>query len=54
MEPHIDVITLVVGDLQRSLAFYRDALGLETQGVVATELVVEETKRSRRDRDVHL
>ncbi len=26
MEPHIDVITLAVGDLDRSLAFYRDGL----------------------------
>jgi catechol 2,3-dioxygenase-like lactoylglutathione lyase family enzyme len=43
MEPHIDVITLAVGDLDRSLAFYRDGLGLETTGVVATELVDEET-----------
>ena len=30
MEPHIDVITLAVGDLDRALAFYRDGLGLET------------------------
>jgi catechol 2,3-dioxygenase-like lactoylglutathione lyase family enzyme len=30
MEPHIDVITLAVGDLDRSLGFYRDGLGLET------------------------
>src|SRR5438876_6826063 len=43
MEPHIDVITLAVGDLDRSLAFYRDGLGLETAGVVATEFVDEET-----------
>jgi uncharacterized protein len=43
MEPQIDVITLAVGDLDRSLAFYRDGLGLETSGVVATELVDEET-----------
>jgi uncharacterized protein len=43
MEPHIDVITLAVGDLDRSLAFYRDGLGLETAGVVASELVDEET-----------
>ena len=42
-EPHIDVITLAVGDLDRSLAFYRDGLGLETTGVVATEFVDEET-----------
>jgi len=43
MEPHIDVITLAVDDLDRSLAFYRDGLGLETTGVVATEVVDEET-----------
>jgi catechol 2,3-dioxygenase-like lactoylglutathione lyase family enzyme len=43
MEPHIDVITLAVGDLDRSLAFYRDGLGLETRGVTATELVDHET-----------
>jgi len=43
MKPHIDVITLAVDDLDRSLAFYRDGLGLETTGVVATELVDDET-----------
>src|SRR5438046_8826683 len=43
MEPRIDVITLAVGDLDRSIAFYRDGLGLETTGVVATEFVDEET-----------
>jgi catechol 2,3-dioxygenase-like lactoylglutathione lyase family enzyme len=43
MEPHIDVITLAVGDLDRSLAFYRDGLGLKTTGVVATEFVDEAT-----------
>ena len=43
MEPHIDVITLAVGDLDRSLTFYRDGLGLETTGVVATEFVDNET-----------
>ena len=37
------MITLAVGDLDRSLAFYRDGLGLETTGVVATEFVDEET-----------
>jgi uncharacterized protein len=37
MEPHIDVITLAVGDLERSLEFYRDGLGLETAGIVGSE-----------------
>ena len=43
MEPHIDVITLAVADLDRSLAFYRDGLGLETTGIVAAGLVDDET-----------
>jgi catechol 2,3-dioxygenase-like lactoylglutathione lyase family enzyme len=51
MEPQIDVITLAVDDLDRSLAFYRDGLGLETRGVVATEFV-DEDQRSWRDRDI--
>jgi catechol 2,3-dioxygenase-like lactoylglutathione lyase family enzyme len=37
MEPRIDVITLAVADLDRALAFYRDGLGLDSRGVVATE-----------------
>jgi uncharacterized protein len=37
MEPRIHVITLAVDDLDRSLAFYRDGLGLSTPGVVGTE-----------------
>ena len=39
MEPRINVITLAVDDLDRSLAFYRDGLGLDTPGVVASEFV---------------
>lgn len=37
MDPRIDVITLGVADLERSLAFYRDGLGLESEGVIGTE-----------------
>jgi catechol 2,3-dioxygenase-like lactoylglutathione lyase family enzyme len=37
MEPRIDVITLAVDDLDRALAFYRDGLGLTSQGIIATE-----------------
>ncbi len=37
MEPRITVITLGVDDLERSLAFYRDGLGLPTQGIFGTE-----------------
>jgi len=37
MDARIHVITLAVGDLDRALAFYREGLGLESQGVVGTE-----------------
>ncbi|MBI4298311.1 MAG: VOC family protein [Chloroflexi bacterium] len=37
MKPRITVITLGVNDLERSLAFYRDGLGLPTQGIVGNE-----------------
>lgn len=37
MQPRITVITLGVDDLERSLRFYRDGLGLPTQGIVGTE-----------------
>jgi uncharacterized protein len=33
MEPRITLLTLGVGDLERSLAFYRDGLGLPTDGI---------------------
>jgi hypothetical protein len=42
MEPHIDVITLAVADLDRALAFYRDGLGLETSGVTGTRFAGDE------------
>lgn len=37
MEPRITVLTLGVSDLERSLKFYRDGLGLCTQGITGTE-----------------
>jgi uncharacterized protein len=37
MRPRIKVITLSVADLEVSLAFYRDGLGLPTEGIVGTE-----------------
>jgi uncharacterized protein len=37
MKPRITVITLGVENLERSLAFYRDGLGLPTQGIVGQE-----------------
>ena len=37
MKPRITVITLGVDDLERSLAFYRDGLGLPTQGIIGRE-----------------
>ncbi|MBI2412000.1 MAG: VOC family protein [Deltaproteobacteria bacterium] len=37
MKPRITVITLGVDDLERSLAFYRDGLGLPTEGIIGKE-----------------
>ena len=37
MKPRITVITLGVQDLNRALRFYRDGLGLRTDGVIGQE-----------------
>jgi catechol 2,3-dioxygenase-like lactoylglutathione lyase family enzyme len=37
MQPRITVLTLGVDDLERSLRFYRDGLGLRTPGIVGRE-----------------
>jgi uncharacterized protein len=37
MEARIAVLTIGVDDLERSLAFYRDGLGLPTEGIVGRE-----------------
>ena len=37
MEPRITIVTLGVDDLERSLAFYREGLGLPSQGIVGRE-----------------
>lgn len=37
MKPRITVITLGVDDLEKSLQFYRDGLGLETEGIIGQE-----------------
>lgn len=37
MKPRITVLTLGVDDLERSLVFYRDGLGLPTEGIVGQE-----------------
>ena len=39
MKPRIKVLTLGVDDLERSLRFYREGLGLETEGIIGTEFV---------------
>jgi uncharacterized protein len=46
MKPRINVITLGVNDLQKSLAFYRDGLGLPTEGIFGTEFEGNETDAS--------
>jgi len=37
MQPRITLITLGVDDLERAVRFYRDGLGLKTDGIVGTE-----------------
>jgi catechol 2,3-dioxygenase-like lactoylglutathione lyase family enzyme len=37
MKPRISVLTLGVDDLESALRFYRDGLGLKTEGIVGTE-----------------
>jgi catechol 2,3-dioxygenase-like lactoylglutathione lyase family enzyme len=37
MEPRLTVLTLGVDDLERAVAFYRDGLGLATQGIIGKE-----------------
>ena len=37
MRPSLKVVTLAIDDLDRSLRFYRDGLGLATEGVIGTE-----------------
>jgi catechol 2,3-dioxygenase-like lactoylglutathione lyase family enzyme len=42
MDARINVVTLGVSDLERSLAFYREGLGLHSKGVVAAEFTGDE------------
>jgi uncharacterized protein len=44
MRPRVNIVTLAVGNLEKSLAFYRDGLGLPTRGIVATEFKGSETE----------
>lgn len=43
MKPRVNVITLAVDDLERALVFYRDGVGLQTNGIVASDLVDQKT-----------
>src|SRR5215208_4527495 len=37
MKPNISIITIAVADLERALVFYRDGLGLQTEGIFGEE-----------------
>lgn len=37
MKPRITVITIGVDDLERAVCFYRDGLGLKTEGIIGQE-----------------
>jgi catechol 2,3-dioxygenase-like lactoylglutathione lyase family enzyme len=42
LKSQVHVITLAVDDLERALRFYRDGLGLESEGIIATEFARDE------------
>lgn len=42
MRPRVNVVTLAVADLDRALRFYRDGLGLQSEGIIATEFQRDE------------
>lgn len=44
MNPRVNVITLAVRDLDRSLVFYRDGLGLPCKGILGDEFKGSETE----------
>lgn len=48
MKPRFTALTIGVDDLERSLAFYRDGLGLQTSGVMGTEFKGEKPIRRER------
>jgi catechol 2,3-dioxygenase-like lactoylglutathione lyase family enzyme len=37
MKPRITVLTIGVDDLERAVRFYRDGLGLKTEGIIGTQ-----------------
>ena len=44
MQPRIHVLTLAVDDLDRALRFYRDGLGLPSEGVLGAEWQGDDTQ----------
>ncbi len=54
MDPRIHVVTLAVSDLERSLAFYREGLGLATEGITGTSYPGDETNAAGAVVMVHL
>lgn len=46
MKQRITALTIGVDDLERSLAFYRDGLGFQTNGIIGTQFKGDETHPS--------
>ena len=44
MKPRLNVLTLAVDSLEKSLAFYRDGLGLPSKGIIGTEFQGSKTE----------
>lgn len=49
MRPRITAITIGVDDLGRSLVFYRDGLGFQTNGIMGTELILYQSANGATD-----
>jgi catechol 2,3-dioxygenase-like lactoylglutathione lyase family enzyme len=54
MRPRVHLLTLAVSDLDRALAFYRDGLGFQTEGLIGTEFKGSETTPSGATAVFHL
>ena len=45
MKPRITLVTIGVDDLERSLRFYRDGMGLKTEGIVGKKFEIYSATR---------
>ena len=49
MKQRINILTLGVNDLKKSMKFYQNGLGWKTKGIIGTEFDIREHKPSQLD-----